>query len=472
MKRTVLTSSHPIDSNPPTTTTTITTMAISTPSPSITQAYTMAAEAYTARNPTSRSIHTKALLSLPGGNTRTVLHYAPFPLSITRAHDATLHSADNHSYTDFLGEYTAGLYGHSHATITTALKTAIEKGLSFGSQHEDEALLAQAITIRFESIDLVRFTNSGTEATLMALAAAKVFTQRHKILVFSGGYHGGAFSFKSGVSSPVNAPHSYLIACYNSLESVRELVEQPENADDIAAIIVEPMIGSGGAIPASRDFLQGLREIADERGAVLIFDEVMTSRLYEGSGVQGVLPARSRPDLVTLGKWIGGGISFGAFGGKREIMEMFDPRKGGDSLAHAGTFNNNVLTMAAGRVGLEEVFTPEKARELHERGERLRKELNGVGGGRTLMKWTGLGSIMNVTFTTTPIGQIKCPEDFGEVVAGLGDLLHLFLLDRGYYMARRGFVSLSLALTDEDLTGFVDAVREFVEEHKVLITQD
>ena len=446
-------------------------MAISTSNPKIAQVYTTAAEAYTTRNPTSHSIHTTALHSLPGGNTRTVLHYAPFPLSITHAQNATLHSADKHAYTDFLGEYTAGLYGHSHPAITSALKAAIEKGLSFGSQHEDEALLAKAITSRFEAIDLVRFTNSGTEATLMALAAAKHLTQKSKILVFSGAYHGGAFSFKAGVSSPVNAPHEYLIARYNSLESVRELVEAPENRGDLAAIIVEPMIGSGGAIPGSLDFLQGLREVANERGAVLVFDEVMTSRLYDGSGVQGILPSDSRPDLMTLGKWIGGGMSFGAFGGKREIMEMFDPRKGEGSLAHAGTFNNNVLTMAAGRVGLEEVFTPAKARELHERGERLRGGLNEVGSG-TLMKWTGLGSIMNVTFTTTPVGEIKCPEDFGEPVAGLGDLLHLFLLERGYYMARRGFVSLSLALTDEDLAGFVDAVREFVIEHKALLTSN
>ena len=187
---------------------------------SITRAYASAEEAYISRNPTSQAIYKSAIECLPGGNTRTVLYYAPFPLSITHAHGAQLHDADGHTYVDMLGEYTAGLYGHSEPSITAAIKTAVDKGLSFGSQHEDEVRLAEAVKARFPAIDLLRFTNSGTEATLMALSAAKVFTGRKKILVFSGGYHGGAFSFKGGESSPVNAPHEYLIARYNSLDSV------------------------------------------------------------------------------------------------------------------------------------------------------------------------------------------------------------------------------------------------------------
>jgi glutamate-1-semialdehyde 2,1-aminomutase len=434
---------------------------------SITQAYATAEQAYISRNPSSQSIYKSATECLPGGNTRTVLYYAPFPLSITHAHGARLHDADGHAYLDLLGEYTAGLYGHSEPLITAAIKSAVDRGLSFGSQHEDEVRLAEAVKARFPAIDLLRFTNSGTEATLMALSAAKVFTGREKVLVFSGGYHGGAFSFKGGESSPVNAPHEYLIARYNSLESVRELVERGENREDLAAIIVEPMIGSGGGIPGDHGFLEGLRDIANERGAVLIYDEVMTSRLYGGSGVQSQMAEKYRPDLTTLGKWIGGGMSFGAFGGRKEIMELFDPRKKG-FLAHAGTFNNNVLTMAAGRVGMETVFTPERAQQLHERGEKLRKDLQAVSEG-SLMKWTGLGSILNVTFTSTPVEAIKSPEDFGKPLTELGDLLHLYLLERGFYIARRGFIALSLALTDDDLAKFVDAVRDFLNQHEHLV---
>lgn len=162
----------------------------------------------------------------------------------------------------------------------------------------------------------MRLTNSGTEATMMALAVSKVCTRRSKILVFAGAYHGGALSFagSGGKGSEVNvgAPHEYLIATYNDLGSVRALLRRPEDRSDVAAIIVEPMMGSGGAIPASEEFLRGLREVANEVGAVLIFDEIMTSRMHRGGGIQSQLPMAMRPDLTTLGKYLGGGMSFGS----------------------------------------------------------------------------------------------------------------------------------------------------------------
>ncbi|CAK1358150.1 unnamed protein product [Cercospora beticola] len=174
------------------------------------------------------------------------------------------------------------------------------------------------------------------------------------------------------------------------------------------------------------------------------------------------MPPDCRPDLTTLGKYIGGGMSFGAFGGKREIMELFDPRKPG-GLAHAGTFNNNVLTMAAGSAGLEQVFTPARAEALHRTGEELRKRLNETGKG-TLLKVTGLGSVMCFHFTQTPAEQVKTVADMPDEDHRLTALLHLFLLSKGYYIARRGFLALSLVLTDAGLDGFVQAVKDFVEE--------
>ncbi|KAM3424500.1 hypothetical protein BST61_g6504 [Cercospora zeina] len=161
-------------------------------------------------------------------------------------------------------------------------------------------------------------------------------------------------------------------------------------------------MGSGGAIPADRDFLVQLRKIATAAGAVLIYDEVMTSRVYSGGGVQSGLPPGYRPDMTTLGKYTGGGMSFGAFGGKREIMELFDPREPG-GLAHERTFNNNVLTMAAGSAGLEQIFAPARAEALHRTGEQLRERLNEAGNG-TLLKVTGLGSVMLFPLHTKPDG--------------------------------------------------------------------
>ena len=431
---------------------------------SIEALYEQAELEYSTRNPKSFSIYKSATESLPGGNTRTVLFYNPYPLSVVRAHGCRLADADGHEYVDLLGEYTAGLYGHSDPIIKKAITDALSNGWSYGSQHEGEGRLARLIKERFRSIDLIRFTNSGTESALMALAVAKVYTQRRKIMVLSGAYHGGAFTFKSGTSNPINAPHEYIIATYNDVSTVNELIAQ--HGSDLAAIIVEPMIGSGGCIPATKAFLIHLRSVATETGAVLIFDEVMTSRLFSGGGVQSEMGIE--PDMTTLGKYIGGGMSFGAFGGKKAIMSLLDPRTG--TLPHAGTFNNNVFTMAVGSVGLELLFTPERARQLHATGENLRAQLNEIAKG-TLMKVSGCGSIMAFHFTKTAVEQILSENSLKGDSIELLDLLHLDLLGRGFYIARRGFIALGLPLTEVELDGFVEAIKCFLQKYSGVLSE-
>ncbi|KAK8138070.1 Beta-phenylalanine transaminase [Apiospora sp. TS-2023a] len=434
------------------------------------EAYNTLALEYTTNNPNSKASCETATKSLPGGNTRTVLFYEPFPLYTERAEGCHLWDVDGHKYVDLLGEYTAGLYGHSNPVIMDAIQAALKRGLSFGSHHAYEARLAQLVRDRFSSIELVRFTNSGTEATLMALAAAKIYTNRSKIMVFEGGYHGGGFLFKSG-PHPVNVPHEYLMAQYNDNNSVDGLITA--NGNDIAAIIVEPMIGSGGCILGATEFLAHLRKTATKIGAVLVFDEVMTSRLYSGGGVQSELGIT--PDLTTLGKYIGGGMSFGAFGGKTEIMSIYDPRttstvRKGASVPHAGTFNNNVLTMAAGSAGLEKVFSPDVARTLHDRGEGFRGRLNAIAKG-TSLRVTGCGSIMNLHFIAVPLEQIQNVRDLENQNTFLLDVLHLYMLNQGFYMARRGFIALSLELTATELDGFVEALQMFVRQYSSLVSE-
>src|SRR6202040_1722996 len=310
-----------------------------------------AEELYAARNPKSAALYEAACASLPGGNTRSAIYAEPFPLTMVRGEGAHLWDADGHEYVDFLSEFTAGLYGHSHPAIRRALDEALDSGWNMGAHGPAEARFAKAICDRFPSIELVRFTNSGTEANLMAVAAARAITGRPKILVFKGGYHGGVFYFR-GHGSALNAPFDFLLGPFNDLDAV-EAVVQPHRAE-LAAILIEPMQGTTGCILAERSFLAGLRALADETGAFLIFDEVMTSRLAPGGlqEVHGILP-----DMTTLGKYVGGGMSFGAFGGAARIMEWFAPRRA-DGFQHAGTFNNNVLTMNAGHVGLTEIYTP------------------------------------------------------------------------------------------------------------------
>jgi glutamate-1-semialdehyde 2,1-aminomutase len=411
-------------------------------------------EQYRARNPKSLAQYDEACAAFPGGNTRHSIFAEPFPLTMVRGEGAHLWDADGHEYVDFLSEFTAGLYGHSHPLIRRAIDDALDGGWNMGAQGPAEARFAAAICGRFPSIDLVRFTNSGTEANLMAVSLACAVTGRAKILVFKGGYHGGVFYFR-GKGSKVNAPYDFLVAEYNDIAGTRALVAP--HAHDLAAILVEPMLGGSGCIPATRAFLADLRLLASEIGAILIFDEVMTSRLAPG-GLQethGILP-----DMTTLGKYVGGGMSFGAFGGKAALMEWFDPRKK-DGFQHAGTFNNNVLTMNAGHVGLTEVYTPERARALNAFGDGLREQLNATVRGRGLaMQFTGLGSMIGVHVTDQPI---CCEADAAQGHAGLLDLFYFDLLARGIWIAKRGMMALSIALDDTDAAQLVAAVEEFAE---------
>ena len=423
-----------------------------------------AAEArYTDANPNGLAQWQRACEAMPGGNTRTVLFYSPFPLTMARGEGAYLWDLDGHRYADFLNDFSAGLYGHSHPVIRQAMAEALEGGLTLGGHNRYEEKLAALICDRFPSIELVRFTNSGTEASLMAVLTARAVTGRRRILVFEGGYHGGVFYFAPG-GSPLNLPMDWLIGRYNDIGRAEELIRQ--HAGDLAAILVEPMQGAGGSIPGDPAFLGALREAATQAGSLLIFDEVMTSRLGP-SGLQGELGVT--PDMTVLGKYLGGGASFGAFGGRAEIMERFDPRSP-EAFPHAGTFNNNVLSMAAGTAGLETVFTPEVASELSVRGEALKARLNEIArASGTAMQVTGMGSLMTVHFAPVAHGEIRSVDDLAAADQDAKALFHLEMLARGQYLARRGLMSLSLALSEDDLDAFADAAADVLAVHGPLM---
>lgn len=416
---------------------------------------------YTERNPRSLARHEAASEVMPGGNTRSVLYYAPFPLGVARGQGCYLMDLDGHRYVDFLGEYTAGIYGHSHPVIRAALEGAMDDGLNFGAPNVLEVRLAQAVCQRFPSMELVRFTNSGTEANLMALTAARTFTKRSKIMVFGGGYHGGVLYFSGGESSPVNAPYDFVIAPYNDLAGTAALIDQ--HGADLAAVILEPMLGGGGCIPAEREFLAMLQAETARTGTILIFDEVMTSRLSPGGlqAVHGILP-----DLTTLGKYVGGGMSFGAFGGRAELMAQFDPSRP-EALPHAGTFNNNVLTMSAGLAGLTEVYTPAAAVALNARGDALRNRLNALCRRHEVpMQFTGMGSMLNVHMTAAPL---RTPGEAALANQPLRELFFFDMLNAGVWLARRGMINLSLPIGDAECDLLVNAVDEFIQNRGALL---
>jgi glutamate-1-semialdehyde 2,1-aminomutase len=430
-------------------------------SDSISEAVEQARQRFAARRPLTAAMQERAQAVLPGGNTRSVLYHRPFPLRIARAWDAMLADVDGHQYVDLLGEYSAGLYGHSNQVVLEAMVGALREGVNRGAHTRYEIDLAEAVCARFRSIERVRFTNSGTEANLMALSAARAFTGRDRVLVFRGGYHGGLLSFSDG-QSPVNAPYDVLLAEYNDSAAAHALLA--EHAATVACVLVEPMLGSGGCIPGDPDFLRVLREATRQSGALLVFDEVMTSRTGAG-GLQGRLGIT--PDLTTLGKYIGGGSSFGAFGGRADIMAQFDPARPG-ALPHAGTFNNNVASMAAGYAGLTLVYPPDVAERHTAAGDALREELGQafVAAGAPFSV-TGVGSLLAIHATA---GPVRSPKDLASSDPRLIELLFLDLLERGYYIAPRGYLALSLALTSAQLTGFVRAVAESLNARAVLST--
>jgi len=423
---------------------------------SIEAALAEAERRYAERNPASRGAMERARACLPGGNTRTVIFYPPFPIVVARSGGARLWDLDGHVYTDFLGEYTAGLFGHSDPVIKRAITDALEHGWVHGAHTEVEARFAETLCRRFPSLERVRFCNSGTEANLMALTTARVVTGRERIMAFKGGYHGGVLLYKRG-ASPQNAPFPVVLGSYNDAD--RTIDEIDRHAHELAAVILEPMQGSAGCIPADRAFLQSVRDACTRYGIVLIFDEVMTSRLGP-SGLQEMMGVRS--DLTTLGKYVGGGLSFGAFGGRADLMDRYDPRRP-DCLAHAGTFNNNALTMAAGFAGMSEVYTPARAEALTRMGDSFRDRLNACARKRDVaVQVTGIGSMMTVHFHDKPIRSVEGAEMTDPLMRAL---FHLEMLGRSQYVTRRGMINLSLPMTETDLDGFLSAFDGFLEEY-------
>lgn len=425
----------------------------------IDQALAEAITGFVASHPKAEAMQMRAAKVMPGGNTRSVLFSKPFPIRVERAEGCTLHDIDGHSYVDLVGEYSAGIYGHSHPVIMAEVTRAMGQGLNMGAQHVKEVEFAEAVAERF-NLERLRFTNSGTEANMMAIAAARAFTGRPAVMAMRSGYHGGVLSFYQG-PAPVNAPFEFVMAGYNDIAGTRELIAA--NAAKLAVVIVEPMMGGAGCIPATREFLAMLREETTRHGIVLIFDEVMTSRLHPGgiSAASGITP-----DLKSLGKYIGGGMSFGCFGGRAEIIDLYDPSRP-NALSHAGTFNNNTLTMSAGLKGLTSIFTPDVCVALNARGEALKARINALFMNyQAPMQVTGVGSLLCVH----PVaGHIASPDDAGRADLRLKRLLFFHLLEDGIYLAERGFMALSLVIGDNEEAKFEKSLVRFIERYRGLL---
>lgn len=435
---------------------------MNTPNIDLAAALADAEQRYTVANPRSAERHRAAASHLPGGNTRAVMFYRPFPVAMVRGEGCRLWDMDGHTYTDFVSEYGAGLYGHSDPVIREAIEAALSGGWVLGAPNVYEARLAAALCERFPALQRLRFCNSGTEANIMALCTARAVTGRSKILAFREGYHGGVLTFAHG-GSVLNLPFAFLFADYNDTDGAVAAIR--EHARDLAAVIIEPMMGGGGCIPANRDFLLALRDETEKAGTLLIFDEVITSRLAPG-GLHGELGLF--PDLVTMGKYLGGGCSFGVFGGRADIMDRFDPAAP-NAFSHGGTFNNNVLSMAAGLAGLTRVLTPEASRRMNGLGDELRHSLNALFEGHGVRGTvTGIGSVMNVHFVP---GPVSTPAQLEHQDRRLFQLFQIEMMLRGQYVTSRGMLALSLPFGPAEISGFADAFDDFLRTHRSVLPQ-
>lgn len=391
-------------------------------------------ERYRSRRPNSAVADERARQVMPGGNTRSVLDFAPFPFRVASADGAELVDVDGHRYVDFCGNYTAGLLGHSPPAVRQAIIDALDGGWAIGATHQREIELAELVCDRFPSIEQVRFTNSGTEANLMAIGLALHVSGKPTVGVFERAYHGGVLGFGANADGPhsaLNVPHRFHVVPFDDDAALDELFAD----DTLGCVVIETVQGSGGCRPARADYLRELRRRCDEHDVILIIDEVMTSRLAPG-GAQERLGVMA--DLTTLGKYLGGGTTFGAFGGRRDVMAAFDPAQDG-TLTQAGTFNNNVVSMSAAIATLRHELPADRIVAVNECGDVLRDRL--------------AGAVASSGLTVTGLGSMLCLHAADD---RLLDLLFHRLLDRGLYVARRGFMALSMAITDEHIDRLVE----------------
>jgi glutamate-1-semialdehyde 2,1-aminomutase len=436
---------------------------------------------YLARTHRSREHHAAAETVIPAGSTRSLNSWPPYPVYVESGNGARIRDIDGNSYRDFLNNYTALPLGYADPDVTAALSEQLTGGTSHSFSRTLERELAEIITGRIASVDKVRFTGSGTEAVMFALRLARAFTGRTGIAKAEGGYHGTIDDVMISVrppkdlageaSAPVSLPEmkgipaarmsGCVVIPFNDIEATTTLLRR--HGHDLAAVIIEPVLGVGGMIPADREYLTCLRELCDELGMLLIFDEVITLRLHLG-GAQELYGIR--PDLTTMGKIIGGGLPIGAYGGRADVMallepqggtDVYDARSGGPALYQGGTFTGNALSLTAGIVTLGKL-DQNLIEAINERGEQLRTAVStALAVSPVEGTVTGIGSLFNLHVGPAAVQRFR---DTWLIDGSQQHQMFLGLLNRGVVIAARGMGCVSSRTTPEDIDVLATAVLE------------
>lgn len=426
----------------------------------------------------SEALYERAARVLSGGSTRLTTYFAPHPLYAVSGAGSKVVDADGVERVDCLNNYMTLIHGHAHPDIVAAITEQAGKGTCFGMPTEREIELAEIICSRVASVDTVRFCNSGTEAVMLSLKAARAYTGRPMIAKCEGAYHGAFDPVEVSLSStpdnwgdpqaPARVPYyrglpqrtmdDVLVLPYNDVEASRALIE--ENASSLAAVVVDPVPPRVGFVPMDKAYAEMLREVTEARGIVLVFDEVASFRVsYRGAqALVGV-----EPDLTTFGKIIGGGTPVGAVGGRSPVMSVFDPSNGSPGVSHGGTFNGNPMTTAAGAASMQ-LLTEGVMERINSLGDRAREKLNdafehaGVQG-----QASGVGTLVKLHF------HRRALRNHRDVLASAREnqlmaATHKGLLARGYIVGAAGLAALSSVNTESEIDGLADALEDVLRE--------
>jgi glutamate-1-semialdehyde 2,1-aminomutase len=425
---------------------------------------------YESRTKKSEALFERAKRVLPSGVSYILRFIDPHPFYTAYARGSKVFDVDGNEYVDFWMGHHALILGHSLPGVVKEVKRQLAKGTHFGTSHELEVALAEQVVRMMPDVDMLRFTNSGTEANMYATRLVRTYTGRDKIAKFEGGWHGGYDALQKAVRAPFDVAESggltegalkdTVILPFNDTEGVRKILKN----EKLAAVFIEPVLGAAGCIPAEKEFLKALRELCSDTGALLVFDEVITGfRLAPGGAQQfyGV-----KPDVTTLGKILGGGFPVGAVAGPREILERMDSlRFERPKFAfQGGTFCANPMTMAAGSAILRMLEDGRLINRLNRRGDMLRRELNDVfERGQLRVQVTGVGSLWHTHFTEEPVRDARAAARADkEKLAGY----HRFLLEKGLFFLPTKTGSLATAHSKNDLDRLMAETEEFLKQRR------
>ncbi len=428
----------------------------------ITQKYE---DAYEKRTAESRMTGERAEKYMPGGNTRAAIFFQPYPIWIDKASGCKFTDLDGNEYIDFNNCMTTLALGHANPKVVEVVREQLVKGTAHGALLPIVIRWAEIMCQRIASVDKIRFGNSGTEATMMAVRVARAFTGKDKILKIEGGYYGSfdPVVYPSNTAGlPASVQTDSMIVPYNDKEAAERAIV--ENKDQLAAIIVEGMMGAAGQIPPKDDYLGFLRKITAANGVLFILDEVQCFRVDHG-GIQNVFGVK--PDLTTFGKVIGGGFPVGACGGREDIMSLFAPRA--LKVGLSGTLNGNPVTATAGVATLEQ-FTAEEIARINGLGESLAQGMRKIFTKLNIKgQVTGKGSLQNLHFSPVPVTDGKTSQQAND--AALLHLLHLAVMERGIFMPGRGLFVVSTPMTEKEIDLAISAVDDVLSELRPHIEQ-